>query len=56
MDWTSLIGLLAIVTLTSWILLAYLSKRKVEQRRADPDAIKSTLAADASSTGRPADV
>jgi hypothetical protein len=32
------------------------SKRKTEERMADPNAPKSTLAADKSSTGKPADV
>jgi len=56
MDWTSLIGALAFFTLGIWILLAFISKQKVEQRLDDPNARKSTLASDKSSTGTPADV
>ena len=56
MDWTSLVGLLAIVTLAAGIFIAFLSKRAVEARMDDPEAPKSTLAADKSSHGKPADV
>ena len=54
MDWTTLIGLLAFVTLTSWIGIAYLNKHKVEQRKKDPRAPKSALAADAPSNSKAA--
>lgn len=56
MDWTSLIGLLAVVTLLLCVGLAYLSKRRVDARMEDPEAPKSTLAADVPSRGTPADV
>jgi hypothetical protein len=56
MDWTSLIGALAFFTLGIWVLLAFVSKQRVEKRLADPNSVKSTLAADKSSHGQPADV
>lgn len=56
MDWTSLIGALAFFTLAIGAVLAFVSKQKVEQRMDDPTAKKSTLAADKSAHGTPADV
>lgn len=56
MDWTYLVGALAFVTLITWIIIAQLSKRKVEKRMDDAEAPKSTLAEDKSATGKPADV
>ena len=37
------------------VILALLSKRQTEERQQDPDAPKSTLAADKDSHGEPAD-
>ncbi len=56
MDWTSLVGLLALVTLCAGIVFALWSKRAVERRLDDPNTPKSTLAADKSSSATPADV
>ncbi|WP_298861470.1 hypothetical protein [uncultured Sulfitobacter sp.] len=56
MDWTSLTAVLALVTLLSAIGFAFYSKRKVDARRDDDTAPKSTLAKDANSRGKPADV
>lgn len=56
MDWTTLVGALALITLALWIGIAFVSKRKVEARMEDDNAPKSTLAQDKSSTGTPADV
>ncbi|MEM6304409.1 MAG: hypothetical protein AAF744_06800 [Pseudomonadota bacterium] len=51
-----LIGLLSFSTFVLVIGFALYSKRKVEKRMDDPNSTKSTLAADKSSTGTPADV
>ena len=48
--------LLALFTLLAFVVVAIVSKRKTEQRLKDKNADKSTLAADKSSTGKPADV
>ncbi|WP_172839502.1 hypothetical protein [Sulfitobacter alexandrii] len=56
MDWTILTGLLAFVTLAIVVYVALRSKRRVDDRRKTPEAPKSTLAADAPSKGKPADV
>lgn len=56
MDWTYLVGALAFVTLVTWIGIAFLSKRKTEERMDDPSAPKSTLAEDKNSHAAPADV
>lgn len=56
MDWTSLVGFLALITLLAGVVVAVISKRKTEKRMDDPDAPKSTLAKDKSSHGNPADV
>lgn len=50
MDVTELVALLALGTISAVILFAFISKRKTEQLRADDDAPKSTLAADAPNT------
>lgn len=56
MDWTTLIGGLAIVTLFIWVVVALISKRNVEKRKVDTAAEKSPLATDRSSKGNPADI
>lgn len=56
MEWTSLTALLAFVTLLSAVGFAFYSKRKVDARRNDNDARKSTLAKDKDAHGKPADV
>tara|TARA_R110002049_G_scaffold81092_2_gene206111 strand:- start:1259 stop:1429 length:171 start_codon:yes stop_codon:yes gene_type:complete len=56
MDWTIFTGALAIVTFAIMIGIALYSKRKVDERRDDPSAPKSTLAKDKNSKGDPADV
>jgi hypothetical protein len=48
--------LLALFTLLAFVVVAIIDKRKTERRMDDPSASKSTLAADKSSTGKPADV
>jgi hypothetical protein len=53
---TSLVVILSLVTMLALIVFALVSKAKTEQRLHDPNAEKSTLAADKSSTGKPADV
>lgn len=56
MEWTLFTGALAIVTFAIAIGIALYSKRKVDQRRDNPNAQKSTLAKDKDSKGDPADV
>lgn len=56
MDSGTLVILLALFTLLVVAGLAYVSKRKTEERLDDPTSTKSTLASDKSSTGNPADV
>ncbi len=56
MDWTSLVTFLAVITLGAGVVVALISQRKTEQRMANPDAPKSTLAKDAPSDKKPADV
>ncbi|WP_299877836.1 hypothetical protein [uncultured Sulfitobacter sp.] len=51
-----IVPLLALFTLLVFIVLALISKRKTEKRMQDDSAPKSTLAADKSSHGKPADV
>ncbi len=51
MDVFALLPILVVVTLLAVVLFALFSKKKVEERRHDPDAPKSTLAADAPNTG-----
>lgn len=47
---------LALVTLLAFVVFAQISRRQVRDRMDDHTAPKSTLAADKSSTGKPADV
>lgn len=47
MDNSILIGALMVITLGAVIVFALVSKKKVDDRRDDPDAPKSTLASDA---------
>ena len=56
MEITSLVVILSLVTMLARIVFALVSKAKTEQRLHDPNAEKSTLAADKVSTGKPADV
>jgi hypothetical protein len=56
MDFTYLVVILALGTLLAVTVFARWSKEKTEARMADPNAPKSTLAADKSSRGKPADV
>lgn len=56
MDWTSLTAALAFLTLLSAVGFAFYSKRKVDARREEDSARKSTLAKDKDSGGKPADV
>ena len=49
MDISFYLPLLTLVTLLAGVVFALVSKYRVEQRRADPEAPKSTLAADAPS-------
>jgi len=51
-----LLPVLAVGTMALVIVFAVVSKRKVEQRKADAAAEKSTLAVDKQSDGKPADV
>jgi hypothetical protein len=46
MDMTHLIVILFLVTILAVMGFAALSKRRTDQRKADPDAPKSSLAAD----------
>lgn len=52
----SIVLLLALFTLLVFVVLALVSKRKTNKRMQDDTAPKSTLAADKSSNGKPADV
>jgi len=56
MDSSLLIGAMAFTTILGVAAFAYYSKRKTDERMEDPDARKSTLAADQPSNARPADV
>lgn len=56
MDTGFIVILLALFTLLAFVVAAILSKHKTEQRMQDDSAEKSTLAADKSSRGKPADV
>lgn len=56
MDNGSIVILLALFTLLAFIVIGFISRRKTEQRMADDTAVKSTLAADKASDGKPADV
>lgn len=56
MDYTYLIVVLALGTLLAGLVFALVGKARIEKRRQDSSAPKSTLAADKSSHGKPADV
>lgn len=56
MEGPYIVVILALMTLTAVIAFALRSKQKTQERMNDEAARKSTLAADKSSTGRPADV
>ncbi len=56
MDITYLIVVLALLTLLAGLVLGIVSKAKIKKRIDDPKAPKSTLAADKSSTGKPAGI
>lgn len=56
MDWTTLVGALAVVTMLAFVIAAYVSKKKTQERMDDPSAPKSTLARDQDSHAPPADV
>ncbi|SPH21866.1 hypothetical protein ASD8599_02617 [Ascidiaceihabitans donghaensis] len=56
MDASYIIVILALVTMLALIVFALASKAKLERRMDDPNSKKSTLAADKSSSGSPADV
>ncbi|WP_187431165.1 hypothetical protein ROLI_008650 [Roseobacter fucihabitans] len=56
MDFTYLIVILALITMLAAIVFALVSKARLEARMDDPNSTKSTLAADKSSKGKPADV
>ena len=56
MDTGFIVILLALFTLLSFVIMAIVSMRKTEERMQDDSAEKSTLAADKSSHGKPADV
>lgn len=53
MDTTALVALLALGTLLAVCIFALVSKARIEERRHDPDARKSTLAKDGPRTGGP---
>ena len=55
MDTGFIVILLALFTLLVFVILAIVSKYKTEQRMKNDNAIKSTLAADKASDGKPAD-
>jgi len=52
---STLIPTLALITLLAVVVFALVSKARVEQRRKDPDAPKSTLAEDEANTFRERD-
>ena len=56
MDGGFLVILLALFTLIAFVVMAIISKRKTEERMEDDTSVKSTLAADKSAHGKPADV
>lgn len=56
MSATDILVILALISMFAFACFALLSKRATEQRMADDTAPKSTLAADAPSDGKPADV
>ncbi|WP_295314356.1 hypothetical protein [Roseobacter sp.] len=56
MDATYIIVILALMTMLAVIVFSLYSKHKTEERLDDPNAPKSTLAADKASDGKPTDV
>tara|TARA_R110002020_G_scaffold169117_1_gene358172 strand:- start:473 stop:643 length:171 start_codon:yes stop_codon:yes gene_type:complete len=56
MDWTYLVGALAIITLLAGVVVAMISKKKTEGEIKDPNDPKSTLAKDGDPHGKPKDV
>lgn len=56
MDFAVFLPVLTMLTLLAGVIFAYLSGREARKRREDPNAPKSTLAADAPSDGKPVDV
>lgn len=56
MDTGSIVVFLALFTLLAVAVFALWSKRKTEDKLDNPDATKSTLAADKDSHGKPVDV
>lgn len=55
MEMTFIVPILALLTMLAGCVFALINLRAVEARRADSDAPKSTLAADKSAKGDPAD-
>lgn len=53
---SDIVAILFLVTLGAVAVFALVSKKRIEDRRHDPDATKSTLSEDKPSTGKPADV
>jgi hypothetical protein len=57
MDFPSIVPVLALITLAAVLIFALRSKKKIDERKADPSVPKSTLAADAPNHSRnPPDV
>ena len=56
MDIAFIVPVLALLTLLGGCVFALVNKQAIEARRDDPSAPKSTLAADKSAHGKPADV
>ncbi|WP_425092527.1 hypothetical protein [Tropicimonas sp. S265A] len=56
MDVWFFVPVLFLITVLGVIVFSLVSKAKLERRMQDPDASKSTLAADKPSTAKPADV
>ena len=56
MDWSYLVGALAVVTLLAGVVVAMISKKKTEDEIHDPNDPKSTLATDGDPHGKPKDV
>ncbi len=52
MDFAYIVRLLALITLLAALIFALVSKKKVDERRADPTRLKSTLAENESNTER----
>ena len=56
MDSTGVIVTLGLVTLVGMLVIAVLGRVQTQQRLEESDTVKSTLAADKRSAGKPADV